>query len=131
MAKKKKPAVPEKVREAVRGDLSEPQLAEFVAAFTHCAGGVRGLAKMMWETYTHPQATASVKHRIVESVLRGMKHVNDRQGSKLELGLTSEEDLQREAEQIILRMGDGVPGTAAEGVAGPPQAGAAESPAAS
>src|SRR5579859_3968425 len=97
MAKKKKPVVPEKVREAVRGELKEPQLAEFVAAFSHCAGGERGLARMMWETYTHPQATASVKHRIVESFLRALSRVNDRHGEKEPLGLASDEDLQREA----------------------------------
>ncbi len=101
-----KAGIPAAVQLAIEGKIAEPQLAEIVANFVHIAGGPKAIAVMMFTAYTDPKSTAMVRQRILDTVVRGMKWSNDKSEPTNDLGTATKEDLQREAEQILLRMGN-------------------------
>ncbi len=103
---KKAKKLPGSALAAIRGEISEPQLAELVAHFVHEAGGMKQLAAILWQVYTNPITSSIVRQRIIDLVLRSMKHVNDRATPRDELGLASEEDLTREAQALLEKMAD-------------------------
>ena len=96
---KKPPAVPgsvlEVLRTGVQGKIKEPNLAEVAQHFVDMIGGERQLAKMLVDQYRHVETPQSVKTKIMQIVLGHIKTLNDKSGVIEELGLVTDEDLER------------------------------------
>lgn len=92
------------VKAAIRGEVEEPQVAQLISEFTRIAGGIRGVAKMLFDSMNHPGTTAAQKHRILQLVLYGMKFSNTQKGPRDQLGLVSDEDLERLAVSLLDKM---------------------------
>jgi hypothetical protein len=102
MAKKKTAdKIPDKVKKILDGKIEEPSLSGVAAEFFAMAGGARAVAKLLWDTYRHPQCSAMVQHRIMETILRATKFANQQAGPPTELGLLSQVELEQEAAELL------------------------------
>lgn len=92
------------VEAAVRGEVGEAEVADIVEAFMRLAGGPQAVAKMMYDAYRHKDCSAMTRHRIMETILRGMKFREEMRGPREPDALASDEDLLREASRILQRL---------------------------
>jgi hypothetical protein len=104
MPRKKPMKLSATVKAAVKGEKIEPQVAELVAEFVRIAGGTKGVAMMLFDAFNAPKTSAMQKHRILQLIIYGMKFANVTRGSGPSLGLVTDEDLEREAGELILKM---------------------------
>lgn len=134
----KKQNVPESVKEAIRGRLKDPQLAEVAAHFFAQVGGPRQVAKMLVGEFQTAKQGSVVRQRILDMILRVTRFANEKNAPRDDLGMLSEEDLAREFKAAMADLPEEVfdaasPETAA-GVPGPgpavhdPAATAADAP---
>lgn len=91
---------------AIKGEVVPPQVAEIVAHFTVLQGGPRGIAKLLHDAYWDGRSTPATRQRILDMVLYAMRFANQQQGPPQDMGLASDEDLEREAQALILKMED-------------------------
>ena len=89
------------VHKAIKNEVAEPQLAEVVGHFFQVAGGARKVAEMLYTEYNAAKQGSLIRQRILESVLRTTKYVNDKTGPVEDTGLMSEEDLERAAAALL------------------------------
>jgi hypothetical protein len=133
----KKQNVPESVkkalrRQAVRGEIRQPDLAALVGHFFRHAGGEAAVARMLFDEYRDSPPGGVVRQRILDMILRATKFANDKEAPTDDLGSLSEDDLERELTELIgeavgdVQEGERAAGPAgAEAPAGPPPQGGA------
>jgi len=95
--------VPDRVRRAIAGDDRDPQLAELVNWFFKVAGGPRQVARLMYEEYAAARPGSLIRQRLLETILRALRVVNEKEAPAAELGLLTEEDLAAEAAELLER----------------------------
>jgi hypothetical protein len=121
MAKAKK--LPASVRKAMdAAGVSVPQVAELVGHFMQLSGGPQLFAKMLFEEFLRAPEGSIMRQRILESVLRMMAIANQQMGEIKETDLISQEDLERELQELMSKVPDGeeeAPEPGGEGAAGP------------
>ena len=105
MPAKKKPEeekkVPEIVKQAIRGGIKEPQLAEIAAHFFQRAGGARAVARLLYEEFTAARPGSIIRQRILDMILRVTKFANEKSVKPDDLGLLNDDDLETELTEAI------------------------------
>jgi hypothetical protein len=86
--------------EAVAKSASNEQI---IAHFLDMCGGARAFAKMMHTQYMDPMCTPMVKSRVLEMLLRSLKFAEGKRRTDDDLGLLSDEDLDREINAAIAK----------------------------
>lgn len=97
--------VPPSVKEAIRGGLKEPQLAEIAAYFFEAAGGTRAVSRLLFDEFTAASPGSMTRQRILDLVLRATKFGNERNKAGGDLGILSEEDLQSMLHEMVNDVG--------------------------
>ena len=97
--------IPDAVKKVLAGEGHDPHVAEIVGYFIEWAGGTRKFAKLLMDEYRNPDATPATRQRILDCILRSMKWANEQQGGTDDLGMMSNEDLEREAARILREHG--------------------------
>jgi hypothetical protein len=100
----KKQNVPPAVKEAIRGRLKDPQLAEVAAHFFAQAGGPREVAKMLFLEFTKAKEGSVVRQRILDMILRVTRFANEKNAPRDDMGMLSEEDLASEFELAMAEL---------------------------
>ena len=99
---RKKTQLPFKVQQAIRGELSSPQLAEVSAHFFQIAGGTRSIARLLYNEYKKAKEGSLLRQRVLEMILRVAKFANEQQKPLADLALMSDEDLEKNASDLLL-----------------------------
>jgi hypothetical protein len=103
MAKPKR--IPEEVRDAIRGNTLEPELAEFVAHFFGLCGGAKGFAVLVHKEAMKAKEGSQTRQRYLDMVIRSLVKANERKGPGMgDSALLTDDDLAREAEAIMGRV---------------------------
>lgn len=105
MATPKRKRIPESVQKALKEGLREPQLAEISAYFFQAAGGTRAVAKMLWDEFNASAPGSLMRQRILDLVLKATKFANEKSGVVDDLGMLSQEDLERELQGLAWEVG--------------------------
>jgi hypothetical protein len=124
----KRQNVPASVKEAIRGRLKDPQLAEVAAHFFAHAGGPRQVSKMLFDEFVAAKQGSVVRQRILDMILRVTRFANEKNAPRDDLGMLTEDDLQREFEAAMAEIPEDVfddPSAAAKTAAGVPGPGPA------
>ena len=99
---RKKRQLPRKVQQAINGELSNPQLAEVSAHFFQIAGGTREIARMLYLEYQNAKDGSLLRQRVLEMILRVARFANEQQAPAADLALLSDEDLEKNACDLLL-----------------------------
>jgi hypothetical protein len=100
----KKQNVPPAVKEAIRGRLKDPQLAEVAAHFFAHAGGPRQVAKMLFQEFNRAKEGSVVRQRILDMILRVTRFANEKNAPRDDTGMLSDQDLAREFEAAMAEL---------------------------
>jgi hypothetical protein len=100
MVKPKRASVPKSVKDAIKGGLREPQLAEIASHFFTAAGGTRAIGQILWNEFNAAPEGSLARQRILDLILRALKFANERSHITDNLGLLSEDDLERELQSV-------------------------------
>lgn len=90
-----------RITAALKGNFQEPQLAELAAHFFHAAGGMEKMAKLLYQEFLGAKEGGLMRQRILNMVLMAVKFANERNPGHDDLGLLSEEDLEREGAKVF------------------------------
>lgn len=103
-----------------------PALAEAIEHFIGFAGGTQAFAKMLWDEWLTQKPGSIARQRILELITRTWRMSEIRAGGNEDLGLLSEEDLERELDRRLAKLTEGARGQEeATPAAGPGQPAAA------
>ncbi len=100
--------VPDKIKKALTGDLKDPQVREIAAHFFHIAGGPKAVALLLYQEFEASKPGSLMRQRILQLVLNATKYANEQagRGPLDELGLLSEQDIEREILSLLEKSGD-------------------------
>lgn len=93
--------LPPAIRKAIEGEIKEPQLAELSAHFFHAAGGPKAVAKMLFDEFAHANPGSQIRQRILDMILRVTRFANQQSGPVDDLGILTDEDLEREVVRVL------------------------------
>lgn len=110
--------VPDRVKKAIGGDLVDAGANEVAAHFFRLAGGPAAVARMLYEEFRDAKPGSLMRQRILETIMRVIKGQNTDSRSG-DLALLTDEDLEREALEILEKT-DGEAGTTQAGTADEP-----------
>ena len=85
----------DRVLQAARECVKDPQVSEMASHFIHLVGGTQGFARKMLTEYNAAKAGSVARMRILDLILRATKFANEAAGFAKDLGLLSEQDLER------------------------------------
>jgi hypothetical protein len=107
MATKKKPppSVKKDLLKAAKAGERMDTLAGVVERFVRLNGGTDGLAKMLTLEYAEAKPGSLLRQRILDMILRCWKYLDEKTGHIEELGILSDEDLDREFEKRLKAAG--------------------------
>lgn len=88
---------------AVKGEIDQPDLGRFLSAFFRQAGGEEAVAVMMYDEFVNAKPGSIVRQRILDMILRSTRTLQADTLDMDDLGVLSEEDLQRELDRILTR----------------------------
>lgn len=77
-----------------------PTLEEFLELFFTAAGGAKAVAAMLFTEFHAARPGSLLRTRVLEMVVRAMKHTEGKDKT-VEMGLLSDDDLDREVEQRL------------------------------
>lgn len=90
----------------IREGLQDPQLAELSAHFIAHAGGMSGLAKLLYTEFIAANSGGLMRQRILEMVLRATKFANERAPKVDDVQDLTDDDLERELLTSVKRLED-------------------------
>lgn len=90
--------------QALRGNIREPDLAKMFAHFFDICGGERSVATLLYGEFTNAKEGSMTRQRLLDMIVRGLARLASKQTEDDDLGVLSEEDLERE----LLELADGV-----------------------
>ena len=93
-------------QQLIQGGLQDPQLAELSAHFIAHAGGMSGLAKLLYTEFIAANSGGLMRQRILEMVLRATKFANERAPKLDDVQDLTDEDLERELFSQVQRLED-------------------------
>lgn len=102
-------------RQAIKGEIRQPDLAKLVAHFFKNAGGEGAVAKMLYDEFVAAPPGGIARQRIMDMILRGLKWANESEAPQDDLGILTEDDLERELDQLIEEAAPDEPDTTQHG----------------
>jgi hypothetical protein len=98
-------ALPERLKKILHKRASgDPQLSELLTHFYEIAGGPRAVAKIIHEELNKCKNDARLRAQLLRLILFSTKQLNALQGTKDDLGLLSEDDLEKLGSVMIQRI---------------------------
>jgi hypothetical protein len=84
--------------------LREPQLADLAFHFIHLAGGMRSIAKLIFDEYNTAAPGSVMRLRYLEMILQAVRFANQHNPQSTDRGLISDEDLDRRIKEQLGEM---------------------------
>lgn len=96
----------EKLRQKLKNNEPLPDLSELVEQFVDVAGGPRNVAKMLHDEWEKAASGGIVRMRIMQILTQVWKYASDTRPSVGDLGLVTEEDLEKLLQEKLARYGE-------------------------
>lgn len=118
----------QQVRRLIRGEITQPDLRDLSAHFAQLVGGARALAKMLLHEFHSAKEGSMTRAKILDMVLWIMKTAADKEGPVKDTDLLTEEDLAKEAWEVLGEDDGAVEQPGGGGADSPPQPASASGP---
>ena len=101
---KKLEKVGEKLSEVVTTRLDDPRLAEVAYHFIDLCGGAKSFAQLLKQQFDQSPSGGVARQRYLDMIIRMLKVANDQDPRTGDLSLLSDEDLDREVKERVLKL---------------------------